>query len=203
MEESLLSDFRRSRLAGRRRITRQVIALAIIASLLGIVLARTTDSAARGGEARISLAVAERTDNDLCELDDVICESEIKSRIKVMTTAYVFGPGAERFTDTTPEIAANGENIYKLWRKGDQTCAANFLPFGTKLLIPGFGVCVVRDRMAERFGKRVDIGFGDIGKLRKAREYEIKTIEILILHSNAPTEAAGVLPPSSVVSSAR
>lgn len=56
-------------------------------------------------------------------------------------------------TDSTPWITASGT------RCKEGTIAANFLPFGTKVLIDGFGdqIFVVEDRMNRRYKKRIDI----------------------------------------------
>ena len=58
-------------------------------------------------------------------------------------------------TDSDPWTTASGKRC----RWG--TVAANFLPFGTKLKIEGFGdtVFVVEDRMAKRFSRTIDIWF--------------------------------------------
>jgi len=57
----------------------------------------------------------------------------------------------EAQTDDTPCIAANGENI--CLEKNQNTVATNFLPFGTRIVIPSLGnqVYVVRDRMNRRY----------------------------------------------------
>lgn len=59
-------------------------------------------------------------------------------------------------TDSTPCLSADGSDICALEAKGEHTCAANFLPFGKRLVITGVGACVVRDRMVSRFPRRVD-----------------------------------------------
>ena len=58
-------------------------------------------------------------------------------------------------TDSTPWITASGTRC----RRG--VIASNFLPFGTKVMIDGFGdqVFVVEDRMNRRYTKRIDIWF--------------------------------------------
>lgn len=54
-------------------------------------------------------------------------------------------------TDNTPCVAANGDNI--CLEKNKNTVATNFLPFGTRIIIPSLGnqVYVVRDRMNKRY----------------------------------------------------
>lgn len=71
-------------------------------------------------------------------------------------------------TDSTPEIAANGQNIWTLYQRGEMTCATNAFPFGTRLSVDGLGVCVVRDLMNRRYRERVDWYFGkDRGAARR------------------------------------
>lgn len=61
-------------------------------------------------------------------------------------------------TDATPCITANGFNVCK--HGVEDTIAANFLKFGTKVRIPelfGDRVFVVRDRMNKRHSDRIDV----------------------------------------------
>lgn len=61
-------------------------------------------------------------------------------------------------TDSTPCITANGFNVCQ--HGIEDTIAANFLPFGTKVRIPdlfGDRIFIVRDRMNKRFSERVDV----------------------------------------------
>jgi 3D (Asp-Asp-Asp) domain-containing protein len=70
---------------------------------------------------------------------------------KVWVTAYSSTPEE---TDDTPFITASMKTV------GDGIIAANFLPFGTKVMIPkvfGKKVFVVEDRMHERKSNFVDI----------------------------------------------
>jgi len=60
--------------------------------------------------------------------------------------------------DATPCITANGFNLCK--HGVEDTVAANFLPFGSKIKIPdlyGDKIFIVRDRMHPRYQNRVDI----------------------------------------------
>src|SRR5665811_666463 len=64
--------------------------------------------------------------------------------------------------DSSPCITANGFNVCE--HGIEDTIAANFLKFGTKVMIPelfGERVFVVRDRMNRRYTNRVDIWFKD------------------------------------------
>jgi 3D (Asp-Asp-Asp) domain-containing protein len=82
----------------------------------------------------------------------------IEKVIKVSTntiTAYNSEAGQ---TDDSPCITANGFNVCK--HGVEDTIAANFLPFGTKVKIPdlfGDRVFVVRDRMNKKHPNRVDV----------------------------------------------
>lgn len=61
-----------------------------------------------------------------------------------------------------PCISANGENVCLALEMGYNRCAANFVPFGTELLVfseeTGWNHhCVVTDRMNKRYPNGVDI----------------------------------------------
>lgn len=74
-------------------------------------------------------------------------------------TAYNSDP---RQTDNTPCITANGFDVCK--HGIEDTVAANFLKFGTKVMIPelfGDRVFIVRDRMNKRYPNRVDVWLKD------------------------------------------
>lgn len=61
-------------------------------------------------------------------------------------------------TDSSPCITANGFNVCRHGQ--EDTIAANFLKFGTKVRIPelfGDRIFVVRDRMNRRHAERVDV----------------------------------------------
>lgn len=76
-------------------------------------------------------------------------------------TAYNSHPAQ---TDSTPCITANGFNLCK--HGVEDTIAANFLKFGTKIKIPeifGDKIFVVRDRMNKRYTNRVDIWMKNYG----------------------------------------
>lgn len=71
----------------------------------------------------------------------------------VTITGYSSSPDE---TDETPYITASGELV----KEG--TAASNFLPFGTKFIIPNiFGdkIFTITDRMNERYNDRIDIWF--------------------------------------------
>lgn len=99
-------------------------------------------------------------------------------KITVVITAY----SSEVWqTDSTPCITANGHDLCKQYNEqgfGD-TIAANFLPMGKQVKIPGlFGdkIFVVRDRMNARYGYgRIDIW---MPSTEEARQFGVKRIEM-------------------------
>lgn len=91
-------------------------------------------------------------------------------------TAYNSDP---RQTDDTPCITANGFNVCE--HGIEDTIAANFLKFGTKVMIPelfGDRVFIVRDRMNKRYTDRVDIWMKNYDD---ARKFGVKTAEIHVI----------------------
>ena len=79
----------------------------------------------------------------------------VKSVSTHIITAYNSDPAQ---TDSTPCITANGFNLCE--HGIEDTVAANFLPFGTKIRIPelfGDRIFTVRDRMNSRYHSRLDI----------------------------------------------
>jgi 3D (Asp-Asp-Asp) domain-containing protein len=91
-------------------------------------------------------------------------------------TAYSSDPGQ---CDNTPCITANG---YDVCSHGiEDTIAANFLKFGTKVRIPelfGDRIFVVRDRMNARHDNRVDIWMIEKAS---AKKFGIKAAKIEVL----------------------
>lgn len=85
-------------------------------------------------------------------------------------------------TDDTPCITANGFNVCE--HDIEDTIAANFLKFGTKVRIPklfGDRIFIVRDRMNQRFSDRVDVWMKDYEEARKLgkRNVQIEVIEVI------------------------
>ncbi|MFH1254989.1 MAG: hypothetical protein V1667_00750 [bacterium] len=79
----------------------------------------------------------------------------IKFSKHIMITAYNSEAGQ---TDNSPCITANNFNVCE--SGVEDTLAANFLPFGSRVKIPelfGDKVFIVRDRMNKRFSDRIDI----------------------------------------------
>lgn len=99
-------------------------------------------------------------------------EKNAKQTYNVWATAYSSTPEE---TDDTPFITASMTEVR------DGIVAANFLPFGTKILIPGvFGdkIFTVEDRMHERKANFIDIW---MPTKEKAQEFGITYAEIVIL----------------------
>lgn len=71
--------------------------------------------------------------------------------LSVTVTAYSSTPDQ---TDSSPFIMASGKHVH------DGAVAANFLPMGTKIMLPethGKKIFVVEDKMHRRFSDRIDI----------------------------------------------
>lgn len=105
-----------------------------------------------------------------------IGEGQLKhtKRIEVVLTAY---SSTSDQTDSSPFITASNTRVR------DGIVAANFLPFGTKIMIPelfGEKTFVVEDRMHRRFNDRVDIWFSDRWS---ARQFGLKKAEIIVIES--------------------
>ena len=87
----------------------------------------------------------------------LIALSQIK--VKYTTTRVITAYNSDvAQCDASPCITANGFNLCK--HGVEDSIAANFLVFGTKVRIPSlFGdrIFIVRDRMNERYSSRVDV----------------------------------------------
>ncbi|MEZ4156897.1 MAG: hypothetical protein R3B52_02935 [Candidatus Paceibacterota bacterium] len=91
-------------------------------------------------------------------------------------TAYT---SREAETDSTPCIAAGGFDLCENNR--EDVVAANFVPLGTRIKVPSiFGdkTFTVVDRMNSRYTNRVDFWFKD---LDRARQFGVRTAEIIVL----------------------
>lgn len=101
---------------------------------------------------------------------------EIKSSNYYQITAY----NSEIYqTDDSPCITANGFNVCE--HGIEDTVAANFLPFGAKIKIPGiYGdkIFIVRDRMNERYNNKIDIWMLD---KQAAKNFGIKIVKVEII----------------------
>lgn len=140
--------------------TKKLIITLIFAILLNFflfsmpVLASTID----GIKLRLAIISEETTnvDENAYELDKVLPNNINVISTSIHTvTAYNSEPGQ---TDDTPCITANGFNLCE--HGIEDSVAANFLRFGTKVRIPelyGDKVFTVRDRMNKRYTSRMDI----------------------------------------------
>ncbi len=108
------------------------------------------------GQAMIEELAAQKQANELTKAENG--PKIIRTSVHSMT-AYNSEPGQ---TDNSPCITANGFNVCE--HGIEDTIAANFLKFGTKVMIPelfGDRVFIVRDRMNKRYPDRVDIWMKD------------------------------------------
>jgi 3D (Asp-Asp-Asp) domain-containing protein len=96
-------------------------------------------------------------------------------------TAYNVGDPDQTYGD--PCQSANGENICAALDSGSRRCAANFVPFGTRLHIDDYGVCTVTDRMHRRYSDRVDIAMKKDEK-RKALHFGLRRLKVTVLDSS-------------------
>lgn len=85
-------------------------------------------------------------------------------------------------TDSTPCISADGSNICELEAAHDHSCAAPFA-FGTRIWIPDFGLCTVRDRTSGKYRERIDIHFGGRNEVGRARAWGKRVMTVWILAS--------------------
>lgn len=95
------------------------------------------------------------------EVEEIIEKEEIINEVYVVSTsvhAITAYNSLPEQTNCQPCITANGFNVCE--HGIEDTIAANFLHFGTKVRIPelfGDRVFIVRDRMNKRYPNRVDI----------------------------------------------
>lgn len=106
--------------------------------------------------------------------------SEARKNLPKFTAKVTAYNSVPEQTDSTPCIAANGSNICELRKRGVQTCAAA-LPFGMKLSVPGFGECIVVDRLAPKYANRIDLYMGGRDEVAKARAWGSKTLQVTVL----------------------
>ncbi len=150
-----------------------LIATGAIAAILaqGPTLAQDTPKSAQGTE---SHKESEPLLTDQPERQTEVKKAEGATRL---VTAYNSTPEQ---TDGSPCIAADGTNICERYRAGEKICAANWVPIGTRLRVPGYGDCTVADRMATRHSTKVDVFLDqDVGAARAwgARRIEVEIIK--------------------------
>lgn len=137
-------------------------------------------SGATQEEGMVHIAVAELPKQAVAPMEEPleVIETVTETRsLGVRTlTAYNSDPAQ---TDDTPCITANGFNVCT--HGIEDTVAANFLPFGTKIRIPelfGERIFIVRDRMNTRYPHRVDVWMLDNGD---ARQFGVRRAEIQLI----------------------
>jgi len=119
-----------------------------------------------------------------CDLTDEATREKAKGvtwyekREKIVKVSFYTSRTEE--TDDTPEISANGDNIWELYKKGDNSCASNSLKFGTLIYFVDLPTCTVRDRMNKRFDNtfRVDYYYGYDTKSAKQNGIQWKNISV-------------------------
>jgi len=108
---------------------------------------------------------------------------EVKAQTIREISAY--NAGDVNQTDSSPCISANGENICNALDAGFKRCAANFVPFGTELLIENADKswrfqCMVVDRMNRRYPNRVDIAM-TLSEKDRAIRFGVQRLSVKIL----------------------
>lgn len=126
---------------------------------------------------------------DPCGLEVVVCDGEGGGNLPptpdtgdgTYRTVTAYTSHIEQ-TDGTPCIAADGSNICERWQDGETLCAANFVPFGTVLILDNQEeadgedaiVCTVADRLSSRYPNRVDLYMGY--DLERAVNFGVQTL---------------------------
>jgi 3D (Asp-Asp-Asp) domain-containing protein len=98
--------------------------------------------------------------------------------IAATITAYNSVPSQ---TSSHPCIAADGTNICALKTSGHNTCAGNY-PFGTRIITPDLGECIIHDRTARKYYKRIDFYFGGAETIRTAQIYGKVQEEVEVIY---------------------
>jgi len=113
------------------------------------------------------------------ELVEVI---KIESETIREVTAYNLGDQNQNWGD--PCVGASNKNLCEKVAKGENICAANFVPFGTRLqIIADNGwemTCVVEDRMNSRYSNRVDIAM-NLWEKERALKFGVQRLTVRIL----------------------
>jgi 3D (Asp-Asp-Asp) domain-containing protein len=106
--------------------------------------------------------------------------SESGPHLTTVLEVTAYNVGVPDQTDGKPCLTADGSNACRELAQGIKTCAANFVPLGTRLLIEGFGICTVKDRMQHRFANRVDIAMPAHEK-GQANRFGVQNLEVQVL----------------------
>lgn len=149
--------------------------VAIVASLIapaGVAFAQTSQS-----DSVIALQIEAKRNHTKSHGTLPVAQkrSYVVREDRVTVTAYNSVPEQ---TDDTPCIGAQGTDICEIYAAGENVCAANFVPLGTKLEVEGLGTCIVRDRMNARYTKRIDWYMGM--DIKGARQFGVRTKQIAV-----------------------
>lgn len=148
-------------------------------SLLPLVPTFKTATSAVYDVAKINGFVVPKEEVAVSEASEPVQSYAVKYKRSATVTAY---NSVTWQTDSTPCIAADGSDICKLREQGEMSCASH-LPFGTKINVPGFGVCTVRDRLHPRFAHRIDLYFGGADQVQAAKEWGKRNLTVEVLDS--------------------
>ena len=174
MEELKKKEFRNMKLKTAKKLILAVIIVIVFDFFLfpAPILASESKDLANTPEIPIIKEVLPIINNILPDNEDLKVNRESYHTI----TAYNSEVGQ---CDSTPCITANGFNLCE--NAKEDSVAANWLPFGTKIRIPelfGDSVFIVRDRMNEKYSDRLDIWMLD---KTEAKKFGIKIAKIEVL----------------------
>jgi len=144
-----------------------------------IVAALIEQAQAKTDTDNLNITSEEIVDTEEASLNEAAPQVKVVRTSTHTMTAYNSDPAQ---TDNTPCITANGFDVCA--HGEEDTIAANFLKFGTKVRIPelyGDRIFVVRDRMNKRYTDRVDIWMKDKTDARKfgVKVAKIEVVEVI------------------------
>lgn len=116
------------------------------------------------------------TQENLVQATSINAQSLLENNYRTITATLTGYSSTADQTDDTPWVTASNT------RTREGVVAANFLAFGTQIMIPklfGDKIFTVEDRMASRFDNRVDIWFPD---RQTAKHFGITKAKILVLN---------------------
>lgn len=98
---------------------------------------------------------------------------------EVQTSAY---NSVENQTDSRPCEASDGTDICKEMERGIQTCATYLAPIGSTIYVPGWGDCIVHDRVNPVYFSRLDLYFGGADRVAEAKQWGVPWKKIVITY---------------------
>jgi 3D (Asp-Asp-Asp) domain-containing protein len=174
-------------LSSRQSFILLLLIACVFQFLLFFTPALAAEAVASNPEAQISLGAVNKSNS--MEVNAQKIADEIKTELAatstpdkvVRTSVHVITAYNSEIgqTDNSPCITANGFDVCKNGK--EDTIAANFLKFGTKVKIPdlyGDRIFVVRDRMNAKHSNRVDIWMKDRSS---AIKFGVKTAKIQVI----------------------